>query len=148
MTPDGMYVGKKRKAHNVETKMEVSEAKRNPGWNVSEKSSAQMPAKKPRIAVQFGSKVPQVVRQRYLDKMILEYTTKLQSLQEVYDKVTLGCSSVGDKIVFRFFVDVNINQRRANPVVTSLSFTGLNDEIFFVWNSNFCYLFEATQPSI
>ena len=43
---------------------------------------------RPQVAVEFGSKVPKVVRQRYLDKIIDEYTPKLQSLQEVYDKVT------------------------------------------------------------
>ncbi|XP_065069883.1 RNA exonuclease 1 homolog isoform X2 [Rhopilema esculentum] len=71
---DGTYIGKKRKAHTLEINEEPSVLK------------ATVPAKKPRIPVEFGSKVPQVIRQRYLDKIIEEYTDKYSSLGEVYEK--------------------------------------------------------------
>ena len=81
-----MYVGKKRRAHKLESVNAES---------VQPKGSVQAaPPKRPRIAVEFGSKVPQVVRQRYLDKMIEEYTDKCKNLQEVYDKVCLSLVSV------------------------------------------------------
>ncbi len=76
-TEDGMYVGRKRKSHEGKDKKE------------SMTSEAAPDAKRPRIPMQFGSKVPQVFRQKYLDRMIDEYVLKVETLQEAYEKVWL-----------------------------------------------------------
>ena len=84
-TNDGTYIGKKRTALvNVDKKESSTEANA---------------PRRPRIPVEFGSKVPHVVRQRYLDKIIDEYITKMETLQAVYDKVsefTVTCSYILD----------------------------------------------------
>ena len=66
----------------------AKEAKGISGSTISTKVESPNPAKRPKIPVEFGSKVPHNIRQKYLDRIIDEYTPKLQSLQEVYDKVT------------------------------------------------------------
>ena len=91
-TPDGIYIGKKRKAHEIEPQQYKSEAKLILDSNISKNDTAQVSAIRPQIPVEFGSKVPQVIRQRYLNKIIDEYTPKIKSLEEVYSKVTFTLS--------------------------------------------------------
>ena len=86
-THDGVYIGKKRKAHVIEPHHNTTSTAPTSASNACTTDDVFAPVR-PQIAVEFGSKVPKAVRQRYLDKMIDEYTPKLQSLQDVYDKVT------------------------------------------------------------
>lgn len=91
-TPDGIYIGKKRKAHDLEPQQCTSEEKVVADSNVSRNNTVHVPTVRPQIPVEFGSKVPQVIRQRYLNKMIDEYTPKIKSLQEAYNRVTFTLS--------------------------------------------------------
>jgi len=84
-THDGVYIGKKRKAHVIEPHHNTTSTAPTSASNACTTDDVFAPVR-PQIAVEFGSKVPKAVRQRYLDKMIDEYTPKLQSLQDVYDK--------------------------------------------------------------
>ena len=70
---DGTYVGKKRTAHNEVTK------------DRTVKPVAKTP--RPKIPIEYGAKVPQNVRQKYLDKFIDELLPKMETEQEAFDKV-------------------------------------------------------------
>ena len=48
---------------------------------------------RPRIRLEYGAKVPQAVRQKYLDKLIDEYLLIYDDQQEAFDKVSLEVSS-------------------------------------------------------
>eukprot|EP00794_Sanderia_malayensis_P007732 gene7732-8572_t len=74
-TQEGTYIGKKRQSHYEASKKKTTQS-----------SDGNAELTRPRIPVHFGSKVPQVLRQRYLDKIIDEYTEKCSSLQEAFDK--------------------------------------------------------------
>ena len=44
---------------------------------------------RPRIRLEFGAKVPQTVRQKYLDKLVDEYLCMYEDMQEAFNKVSL-----------------------------------------------------------
>lgn len=123
VTSDGIYVGKKRKAHVMELKKEGQQEIRIAGNKASRNNPVEIPAKRPRIPVEFGSKVPQVIRQRYLDKIIDEYTAKFPSLQEVYDKVIFSYFlNIAMSIHVSVTATVLHHLAKANDVNLSLNF--------------------------
>jgi hypothetical protein len=46
---------------------------------------------RPRIRLEYGAKVPQNVRQKYLDKLVDEYLCMYEDQQEAFNKVSLIC---------------------------------------------------------
>ena len=44
---------------------------------------------RPRIRLEYGAKVPQNIRQKYLDKLVDEYLSIYENQQEAFDKVSL-----------------------------------------------------------
>ena len=81
-TDSGVYIGKKRQAHAF-TAPVVEKMKR------------------PKIAMEYGSKVPHVLRQRYLDKIIDEYIPKCESEKVSCEKV------ICDIILNSLFINYN-----------------------------------------
>ena len=49
--------------------------------------SSETSLQRPRIRLQYGAKVPQSVRQKYLDKLVDEYLCLYENQQEAFDKV-------------------------------------------------------------
>lgn len=72
-TEQGVYVGKKRVAHNY--------ANTTAGPVVTEK------VKRPKLPMELGGKIPHLLRQRYLDKIIDELTPKCDSEKTAIEKV-------------------------------------------------------------
>ena len=46
---------------------------------------------RPRIRLEYGAKVPQTIRQKYLDKLVDEYLSMYENQQEAFDKVSAYC---------------------------------------------------------
>lgn len=46
---------------------------------------------RPRIRLEYGAKVPQSVRQKYLDKLVDEYLCIYEDQQEAFEKVCFNC---------------------------------------------------------
>jgi hypothetical protein len=50
--------------------------------------AAETMLQRPRIRLEFGAKVPQLVRQKYLDKLVDEYLCMYEDMQEACNKVS------------------------------------------------------------
>ena len=82
-TENGMYVGKKRIAH-------ASFTANNAGKQAAASTSKEDEEKfmRPKLAVEYNSKIPHALRQRYLDKIIDEFLPKCKSKSEACEEVS------------------------------------------------------------
>ena len=78
-----MYVGKKRIAH-------ASFTANNAGRQAATSTKKEEAEKfvRPKLSVEYNSKIPHVLRQRYLDKIIDEFLPKCKSESEACEEVS------------------------------------------------------------
>ena len=75
-TQDGVYVGKKRTAHAISPPVKQQQQQK------------QQQVKRPRLPLETGGKVPHLLRQKYLDKIIDELLPKCRSEMQAIEKVS------------------------------------------------------------